>query len=132
MLNIGVIGCGYWGPNLIRNFRSLSECQVKLACDLDRDRLAHMSRLYPEINTTTDFEDLINDADLDAIVVATPVWSHFELGKKSLAAGKHTFIEKPMASSVSQCKELMDLAEKNMISHRAKAVQALVQFLNRM
>lgn len=113
MLTVGVIGCGYWGPNLIRNFRSLSECQVKLACDLDRERLAHMSRLYPEINTTTDVEDLINDSDLDAIVVATPVWSHFELGKKCLAAGKHTFIEKPMASSVSQCKELMGLAEKN-------------------
>ena len=116
MLNIGVIGCGYWGPNHIRNFRSLSECQMKLACDLDRRRLAHMSRLYPEIKTTTDFKDLANDPDLDAVVVATPVWSHFELAKKCLAEGKHTFIEKPMASSVSQCKELIELAEKNALT----------------
>jgi predicted dehydrogenase len=114
-INIAVVGCGYWGPNLIRNFRSLPGCNVKLACDKDQKRLAHIRQIYPEINTTTDYEVLINDAEIDAICVATPVWTHFELAKKSLEAGKHTFVEKPMASNVSQCKELVELADRNML-----------------
>lgn len=110
-INIGVVGCGYWGPNLIRNFRSLPGCHVKLACDSDPKRLAYVSQLYPEVKTTADYEELVNDTEIDAICVATPVWTHFELAKKSLEAGKHTFVEKPMASSVSQCRELVDLAD---------------------
>ena len=114
-INIGVVGCGYWGPNLIRNFRSVPECHVKLACDRDQKRLAYVKQLYPEINTTTDYEVLINDTEIDAICIATPVWTHFELAKKSLEAGKHTFVEKPMASNVSQCRELVELADRNML-----------------
>ena len=111
-INIGVVGCGYWGPNLIRNFRSLPGCCVKLACDTDQKRLAYISQNYPEITTTTDYKKLVDDKEIDAICVATPVWTHFELAKKSLEAGKHTFIEKPMASSVSQCRELVELADR--------------------
>jgi len=111
MINIAIIGCGYWGPNLIRNFNSLSECTVKYACDIDEDRLVHMKSLYSHIETTKDFNQVITDPDIDAVAIATPVRFHFEMARKSLKAGKHTFIEKPMASSVSECKELVELAE---------------------
>jgi len=110
-VNIGVVGCGYWGPNLIRNFRSLSGCHVKLACDVDPKRLLHLKQLYPEIKAISDFEELVKDPEIHGICIATPVWSHFELAKKSLEAGKHTFVEKPLASNVSQCKELVELAD---------------------
>ncbi|NIT60127.1 MAG: Gfo/Idh/MocA family oxidoreductase [Aliifodinibius sp.] len=115
-LNVAVVGCGYWGPNLIRNFRSLSECQVKQVCDLDQKRLEHMKQLYPEVETTTNFEHLVNDQELDALTIATPVHLHYKLAKKSLLGGKHTFIEKPMASSVAQCLELIELAEKRRLT----------------
>lgn len=110
MLNVAVIGCGYWGPNLIRNFNSLPECDVTTVCDASKDRLAHMKQLYPHITTTTEVDDVFNDSNIDAVAIATPVNCHHVLAKKSLQAGKHTFIEKPMASSVAECRELLDLA----------------------
>lgn len=110
--NIAVAGCGYWGPNLIRNFRSLPDCRVKKACDQDMERLEHMTRLYPEIEPATTFDDVANDESIEAVAIATPVASHFSLARQSLLAGKHTFIEKPMASSVAQCMELIHLAER--------------------
>ena len=112
MCNIAVVGCGYWGPNLIRNLNSLSDCVLKSVCDINSDRLIHMKSLYPSVETTFNFDDLIKDRDIDAIVVATPVKSHYEMAKKALLAGKHTFIEKPMARSSKQCEELIALAEK--------------------
>jgi len=111
MLNIAVVGCGYWGPNLIRNFSSLSECKVKLACDVNKDRLAHMMTLYPGVETTTEFDQVLKDVAIDAIAIATPVRLHFEMAKKSLQAGKHTLIEKPMACSVAESEELIELAK---------------------
>jgi predicted dehydrogenase len=121
MINIAVIGCGYWGPNLIRNFNSLNECKVKLICDSDKDRLSYLSNVYPLIKTTTKYDDLINDGEIDAVAIATPVSMHFKLAKKSLLAGKHTLIEKPMTSSANTCKELIEIAkEKNvtlMVGH---------------
>ena len=116
VLNVGVAGCGYWGPNLIRNFSQLPDCRVKQVCDTEENRLAHMKKLYPSVVTTKAFEDLVKDKDLDAIVVATPVHLHYELAKKSLSAGKHTFIEKPMATSSAECEELVKLAEKNKLT----------------
>jgi predicted dehydrogenase len=113
MLSIAVAGCGYWGPNLIRNFSSLSECKVKSVCDKDAGRLEHMKMLYPTVNTVSEFDDLVEDEDIDAIAVVTPVRSHFEFAKKSLLAGKHTFIEKPMACSSKECEELIELAERH-------------------
>jgi predicted dehydrogenase len=109
---VGIIGCGYWGPNLIRNFSSLNNCRVKTLCDLDKARLAHMNKLYSNIKTSLDADDIFNDDEISAVAIATHVKTHFELAKKSLLAGKHTFIEKPMASSVTQCKELVELADK--------------------
>ena len=71
-IKVGVVGCGYWGPNLIRNLRQSPDCQLKLICDASEQRLSHMRRLYPEVATTRRFEDLLNGADLDAVVIATP------------------------------------------------------------
>lgn len=112
MLNVAVVGCGYWGPNLIRNFASLSECRVKKICDSSLERLAHIKKLYREVETTTEFEDVLEDSQIDAVAIATPIRSHFEMGTKSLDAGKHTFIEKPMACSTAECKKLIETAEK--------------------
>jgi predicted dehydrogenase len=103
MLNIAIVGCGYWGPNLIRNFNALDECRVKTICDIDKDRLARMKSLYPGVETTTDFDAIVSDPEIHAVAVATPVHLHFKLAQKSLEAGKHVLIEKPMASSVDEC-----------------------------
>jgi predicted dehydrogenase len=118
---IGVVGCGYWGPNLVRNFKGLSNCHLKAMCDTSVSRLEHMRSLYPDVEGLTDYEHLLNGMGLDAVVVATPVKYHFALAKASLLAGKHTFIEKPMASSAAECEELIEIAERNglvlMIGH---------------
>lgn len=111
-IKIGVVGCGYWGPNLIRNFRSLPDCSLKVMCDIDIERLSHLSTLYPEVEGTDDFKHMLNGVGLDGVVVATAVKSHFSMAKASLLAGKHVFIEKPMASSSAECEELVELAAK--------------------
>jgi len=111
-LNVGVVGCGYWGPNLIRNFRSLGDCKLKLICDLDPARLKHMKSLYPEVEGTSDFKYALNGAGLDAIVIATSVRTHHPLGKAALLAGKHVFIEKPLAASAAEAEELTDIARE--------------------
>lgn len=112
-IKVGVVGCGYWGPNLIRNFRSLPDCELKLVSDLSQPRLNHMKSLYPEVETTTQFDDMLKPGGVDAVVIATSVRLHHKMAKAALEAGKHTFIEKPMASSSAECEELNDIAKKN-------------------
>lgn len=111
-IGVAVVGCGYWGPNLIRNFSVLPDCQVMVVCDTDEKRLSHIKRLYPSVDTVTDYTRVVARRDVDAIAIATPVYLHHEMALQSLSAGKHTFIEKPMASSSQQCAELVNLAEK--------------------
>ena len=111
-INVGVVGCGYWGPNLIRNFRGLRDCNLKAMCDLSEERLLHLKSLYPEVEAVTDYSGMLAKGGLDAVVIATAVRSHFPMAKASLLAGKHTFIEKPMATSSKECEELVELAEK--------------------
>ncbi|HEY1788680.1 MAG TPA: Gfo/Idh/MocA family oxidoreductase [Verrucomicrobiae bacterium] len=111
-IKVGVVGCGYWGPNLVRNLRSLPDCQLKMMSDLNEQRLAHLKSLYPEVEGVTDFRHLLNGSSLDAIVVATAVKTHFPIAKASLSAGKHTFIEKPMALSSAECEELIEIARR--------------------
>ena len=108
-IKVGVVGCGYWGPNLIRNFRALPDCSLKMMCDLSQDRLKHLRTLYPEVKGETDFNHMINGAGLDAVVIATAVKLHYPMAKAALMAGKHTFIEKPMASSSEQCAEWIEI-----------------------
>ena len=115
-LNVAVVGCGYWGPNLIRNLAALPQCRLKRVCDLDPERLAHVQRLYPGLEASTHLSDLLEDPQIDAIAIATPVRTHFHLARSSLEAGKHTFIEKPMASTSAQSRELIDLAEKQKLT----------------
>jgi predicted dehydrogenase len=110
-INVGVIGCGYWGPNLVRNFRSLSECRLKLMCDISEDRLRHLRSLYPDVEGETNFERALSDGGLDAVVIATSVRHHFRMAKAALLAGKHTLIEKPMAASAAECEELISIAK---------------------
>src|SRR4029450_6059990 len=98
-VTVGVIGCGYWGPLLVRNFRSLPDCRLNVVCDVNMERLKHIGTLYSDIEGTTQPLQLLNGSSLDAVVIATPVQHHYSLAKASLLAGKHTFIEKPMASS---------------------------------
>jgi predicted dehydrogenase len=113
MFNVGVIGCGYWGPNLIRNFTQINRTTVVRVSDLDQNRLDHMKNMYPSVDTTTDYLEIINDKTIDIVVVATPVHTHFELASAALSAGKHVFVEKPMTSSVKDAEELIRLAEEN-------------------
>jgi predicted dehydrogenase len=113
---IAVVGCGYWGPNLIRNFSALPQCLVRYVCDKDEKRLAHMKQLYPQVETTTEFGKIVGDRSVDAVVVATPVHLHYELAKKSLEAGKHVFVEKPMTQTSEQGNELVQLAAKKKLT----------------
>lgn len=113
---IAVVGCGYWGPNLIRNFSALPQCLVRYVCDKDGKRLAHMKQLYPQVEATADFGKIVGDGDVDAVVVATPVHLHYELAKKSLEAGKHVFVEKPMTQTSEQGNDLVQLAAKKKLT----------------
>lgn len=120
-IKVGVVGCGYWGPNLIRNFRALPDCSLKVMCDLKQDRLKHLRTLYPEVEASTDFNHMLNGCGLDAVVIATAVRFHYTMAKAALLAGKHTFIEKPMAASAKECEELVEIAQQKglvlMIGH---------------
>jgi predicted dehydrogenase len=108
---VGVVGCGYWGPNLVRNFIALPNCDLRGMCDLNEARLKHMRGLYPNVEGVTDFGHLLNGVALDAVVVAAPVKHHYPLAKAALLAGKHTLIEKPMAASSAECEELIEIAQ---------------------
>lgn len=112
MVKVGVVGCGYWGPNLIRNFSNLKSSKVVWCSDVKEDRLNHMKQLYPAIRATADFREILKDPEIDAVVVATPVAQHYPVAKEALEAGKHVFIEKPLAQSVEEGRALVDLAAR--------------------
>jgi predicted dehydrogenase len=109
-LSIGVVGLGYWGPNLARNFSQLPECRLEALCDLDPARLETMRPLHPGVARFEDFDEMLGKADLDVVVVATPVTSHFRVAKAALLAGKHVLVEKPLAASAAECWILIELA----------------------
>ena len=112
IIKTGVVGCGYWGPNLVRNLRQAQNCDLKVVCDASEARLNHMRRLNPEVAATRRFEDLLEDTQLDAIAIATPVRFHYEMAKAALSVGKHVFIEKPIARTEIEAQELVSLAER--------------------
>lgn len=111
-MKVAVIGAGYWGPNLIRNFLAADEVDAVVACDLDEGRLAKMRRSFYGIVTSTDHNAVIARPDIDIVVIATPVSKHHEIAKTALLAGKHVWIEKPMTVSTSQAEELIEIAER--------------------
>ena len=110
MINVGVIGYGYWGPNLVRNFMAAPGSAVTRVCDLREERLAPLNKLYPGIKTCSNATNLINDPQIDAVVIATPVSSHYDLALAALQAGKHVLVEKPFAAKSDQAKRLIDEA----------------------
>jgi len=112
LIRIGVIGYGYWGPNLVRNCFEAASGQVTCVCDLRTERLALVSNRYPTIKTTQNFRDLIEDPSIDAVAIATPVSTHYELALRALQEGKHVLVEKPLASNTDQVQLLIDVAQK--------------------
>ncbi|MGH9943275.1 MAG: Gfo/Idh/MocA family protein, partial [Pyrinomonadaceae bacterium] len=112
MITVGVIGCGYWGPNLIRNFVEHEAAQVRWICDMDAKRLAAIGRRYPAARATMDHHEMLADAELDAVVIATPVSTHYPFAKAALAAGKHVLIEKPLTAKSQEAAELLAVAEQ--------------------
>lgn len=111
-VRVGLIGYGYWGTNLVRNFFATPDCTLAAVADGRPERLAHLAKLFPSVKGVSNGEDLINDPSIDAVVIATPVNTHYPLAKKALLNGKHVLIEKPMTSSVKEAEELISLAEQ--------------------
>ena len=113
MIRFGVIGYGYWGPNIVRNLRSLDSTKLVAICDKNSGALRRAAQAYPEVQVTADCSDILSSPDIDAVAVITPVWTHYELAKQALLNGKHVFVEKPFTSTSTQAEELIELAEKN-------------------
>jgi len=115
-INIGVIGYGYWGPNIVRNFNSTPNTAVIWVCDLNPKSLERVRRFYPEVGVSTDPADILNNPAIDAVAIVTPVSHHFHLAKKALENGKHVFVEKPFTSNSAEAEELIELAaRKNLL-----------------
>lgn len=112
-MKVAVIGAGYWGPNLIRNFLSQDEVENVIACDRDQNRLAKMQKTFHGIEISTDYEEVIKRGDVEIVAIATPVSLHYEIAKKSLLAGKHCWIEKPMTVNSAEAEELIALANQH-------------------
>ena len=116
MIKIGLVGYGYWGINLLRNFMNTKNATVAMVCDPRPERLAIAQKNYPQVAVTHDFEDLLKNPQIDAVVLATPVFSHYPLAKKALLAGKHVLVEKPFTASVAQAEELIELAAQRKLT----------------
>lgn len=112
MLNVGVIGYGYWGPNIVRNFNSAAQARVVAICDQTKPMLDRAAKIYPGIHLTANADDILRSPDVDVVAVITPVYTHFDLARKALENGKHVFVEKPFTTTSTQAEELIELAEK--------------------
>ncbi|MCM8738597.1 Gfo/Idh/MocA family oxidoreductase [Azospirillum sp. A1-3] len=116
MINVGIVGCGYWGPNLIRNFSDVDGARVAAVCDLSQDRLSTISRRMPTVETTTDYWELVRNPKIDAVVVATPVSSHYPIALAALQNGKHVLVEKPMTETSEQAERLINEAARRNVT----------------
>jgi predicted dehydrogenase len=112
MIRVGVIGYGYWGPNIVRNLHGLDSTRVEAVCDKSQAALARVRKAYPGISTTADPGEILTSPTVDAVAVVTPVWTHYELAKRALENGKHVFVEKPFTSNSEQAEELIELAAR--------------------
>ncbi len=112
MVRFGIIGYGYWGPNIVRNLNAINPEKVVAICDKSEQNLARAKRAYPNVYITTDASELLTDPNIDAIAIITPVWTHFDLAQSALQNGKHVFVEKPFTSTAAQAEELIELAER--------------------
>lgn len=135
-LRVGVIGCGYWGPKIVRNFAELRQAQLVAVADLSEDRLRDMAVLYPELKLYTDYQSMLRTADIDAVAIATPVSTHFRIASECLIQGKHVLVEKPLVADSTQGEELVALAVRQgltlMVGHTFEhnpAVEVLRQLV---
>ncbi len=137
-LRVGIIGCGYWGPNLIRNFHAMDEVEVSAVCDVNPRRLTRVSRQYPAIRLATRyFDKIVKSPEVDCVVLATPVSTHHEIGMKALGEGKHLFVEKPFTATTAQAEDLINRAEQKnlriMVDHTflyTGAVRVIKDFID--
>jgi predicted dehydrogenase len=111
MIKIGVIGYGYWGPNIVRNFNSLADVKVTCVCDINLQATQAINKIYPDITITTDYKDITESSEIDIVAVVTPVSTHYELAKMALDNGKHVFVEKPFTATTYQAQDLIETAE---------------------
>ncbi len=111
-IGIAVIGCGYWGLNLIRNFAEEPRAQVRWVCDLDANKLESVHRHYPSVRTTMQYEEVLADLQVEAIAIATPVQTHHALARAALRAGKHLLVEKPLADQAALAEDLVAQAQR--------------------
>lgn len=137
MLRIGVIGYGYWGPNIVRNFHTQEGAEVTLVCDKSAKCEERLRKAFPGIAFTTNADDILKSKSIDVVAVVTPVWTHYELARTALENGKHVFVEKPFTSSVAQAEELVELADRKglkiMVDHTflfTGAVRKIKQFVD--
>lgn len=136
-MKVGIIGFGYWGANLVRNFANLSGAELKCVADNRSERQKYLANLCPSAVFSTDPEDILLDPEIDAVVIATPVFTHYELAKKALMNGKHVLVEKPMVSRISEAQELMELSRSKgkvlMVDHTylyTGAIQKMKQLID--
>ncbi len=137
MIRVGVIGYGYWGPNIVRNFNNGDISRVVMVCDARPEALRRVRQAYPQVAVTRDASELLGSADIDVVAVVTPVWTHYELAKAALKNGKHVFVEKPFTFTSAQAEELVNLAEQKklqiMVDHTflfTGAVKKIRQFVD--
>ncbi len=137
VVKFGVVGYGYWGPNVVRNLERLDETEVVAVCDKSASARKKVAKAYPDVLVTADAAELMRSPDIDAIAVVTPVWTHYELAKAALENGKHVFVEKPFTSNAAQAQELIELAARKnlkiMVDHTflfTGAVQKIKQLLD--
>jgi len=116
MIHVAVIGYGYWGPNLVRNFQETDGARMAICCDMNMQRLAHVESKYPRVEMTTSYDDVLNNATIEAVAIATPVATHYEFVRKALEHGKHVLVEKPLAASVAEAESLIEIAAKRKLT----------------
>jgi predicted dehydrogenase len=112
LVNVAIVGCGHWGPNYVRNFNEIPISNVLWCCDTDTQKLENIKQKFPEVDVTTRYDDILEYTRVDAVVIATPVSTHYEIAKACLQAGKHVLVEKPMTTSTEQAEHLADIVEK--------------------
>jgi len=137
VLRVGVIGYGYWGPNIVRNFQGHEKADVVAVCDKNPKSLSRVRHSHPEVPVTSDQMEILTSTQVDVVAVVTPVWTHFELAKLALENGKHVFVEKPFTSTTAQAEQLIELAERKnlkiMVDHTflfTGAVKRIKQFVD--
>jgi predicted dehydrogenase len=117
MINIAVVGYGYWGPNLVRNIQELGDARVISCCDMNPERLTQVKTKFPSLEITTKYEDILNNPSVDAVVIATPVSTHFDLASRAFEHGKHVLLEKPATASVAEAEKLVEMADKRNLTY---------------